>query len=383
MSFPTYLFKFYRYLLLVLSAAVLFLAVDSVFFLSPSLAAKEVAARYGFIEQSLPVEDLRTYAETSKASSSLQFFLNFLSEMDKKIVKEGLQVNLPLDVVAVDKLLDTEIGQQLLSETAKVTVRRDNAGSPALRSAIIESTLSPKGLGVISFLEAYPSKRLTIDLSKVDNFISAYYPKTSSMQLPQDNLSYTPIWQLEVQYQMLATSGKQYTTCLFGDSISAGLGNSLSGDSYNFALNGLSTISLIEQLKILIITGVKCKKAIVAIGTNDAMYGIKDDEFIEKMSSAIAIVKSLGTKQIFLIPAFYSTVAASLDPQQAGTIKRVDEINALLGKVAVTENVPLENESIQPLFKDNALKENLTRDGVHLNNEGLEIYRQALLKILN
>lgn len=83
---------------------------------------------------------------------------------------------------------------------------------------------------------------------------------------------------------MLATEGKQYEACLFGDSITAELGNTLGDRTYNFALNGLSTISLVEQLNLLLPANVKCKKTVIAIGGNDAWYGLSDELFINKVT---------------------------------------------------------------------------------------------------
>ncbi|MBE9094269.1 hypothetical protein [Tychonema sp. LEGE 07203] len=94
-------------------------------------------------------------------------------------------------------------------------------------------------------------------------------------------------------------------------------------------------------------------------------------------------MRSLGSKQIILIPAFYSTLAASHNPKFAGTIARVDEINVLINKVAAEENITVESSGIQALFKDKALNSDLTIDGVHLNAKGLDIYRKVLLNILN
>lgn len=381
-----------RPLLLGILSILLFLAIDGLFFSAPSLAAQEMAVRYIIFEQSLPIADLHTYAETGKASSALQSFLNYLSKSEQKALYQFLQVKIPLNLAAVDKLLDTEIGKKVLTEAAKVTLRRDRAGIPALRAAAINGAQAPGGLGVVSFLEAYPSKRITIDLGQANDFASVLFPtpevnqgshspRKTTQELPQDNLSSTLFWQLEVKYQMLATADRQYDGCLFGDSISAGVGNTLGDRTFNLALNGLSTISLVEQLKLLNSSNVKCRTAIIAIGTNDAMYGISNQLFLKKMSETIALVKATGTQKIFIIPAFYSTVAASLDPNLAGPIPRVDEINTLINQIARSENLPVEAQSIQPLFKDRALKENLTVDGVHLNDEGLKIYRQALLKI--
>ncbi len=395
MSFPIRSrINFVRSLLLGLSCILLFLALDSLLFSSSSLAAQEMAVRYVIFEQSLPIADLRTYAETGKVSATLQDFLGYLSKEEQKAVYQFLQVKIPLDLVAVNKLLDTDIGKKVLAQAAKITLRRDQAGIPALRAAIINGAQAPGGLGVVSFLEAYPSKRLTVDLSQANELATLLFPtpevsdrghsqKPTPQELPKDNLSSSPLWQLEVKYQTLATAARQYDGCLFGDSISAGVGNTLGDNTFNLALNGLSTISLVEQLKLLNSANLKCQKAIIAIGTNDAMYGLSDRLFLKKMSETISLVRATGAKQIFLIPAFYSTVAASKDPTLAGPIPRVDEINTLIRQVARVEKLPLEAEGIQPLFKDRALKEDLTVDGVHLNDAGLKIYRQDLLKIFS
>ena len=201
--------------------------------------------------------------------------------------------------------------------------------------------------------------------------------------LPSDNLSSQLWWQYSINSQVKASQNKSYEVCIFGDSITAPLGNTFGENTFNFALNGMSTISLIEQLKKLISANVSLKKAIIAIGTNDACYRIADDIFVKNMQQIIALLKEMGANDIILLPAFYSTVAASHNPIKAGTIARVEEINELIRQVAATENVFLSEEIIQPLFEGQALKENLTSDGVHLKADGKKIYRQALLTLLS
>ncbi|MBV8886488.1 MAG: alpha/beta hydrolase, partial [Chroococcidiopsidaceae cyanobacterium CP_BM_RX_35] len=376
-----------------------------IFTAPPNFAAEEIAFRYSIFEESLPVKDLRTYAETQKASSTLKQLLGFLSPEERVAVQQILQVKLPLNIVTLDKVLDTGLGKKILSKATEVNKRRDYAGVQALRAASILGTITPGGgLSVISLLEAYPSQRITIDVGQVPELIAFIFggqnsndraksvrqseggnrpTATSSQQLFNNNLSSAPWWQLAVTYQDIDTQTKQYSGCLFGDSISSGLGNTLGMQTYNFALPGMSTVSLVEQLKTLNSAKVKCQKAIIAIGTNDALYGTSDALFVKKMNETITLVQSLGAKQVVLIPAFYSTVAASQNPILAGPIPRVEEINALIRQVAATGNVPVAASGIQPLFKDRALKENLTVDGVHLNAAGIEIYRQVLLKIFD
>lgn len=375
--------KYFYRLLISLSGCLIFLLVHSGLGLLPSLAAEKVTVRYGLFEQSIPVADIRNYDETQKVSADLQSFLDYLSVKEKQKFQEALQVKMSLDIVALDKLVNTGMGKQILSFASVAIARRDQASIQALRSALIIGAKSPEGLGITSFLEAYPSNQLVIDASKIKKLVGMANSSASSADAPpKDDVSSSPLGKVALQYQTLAAQDKQFSGCLFGDSISAGLGNTLGSGTFNFGLNGLSTISLLEQLKSLIPTKVKCEKAIIAIGGNDALYKISDELFSKNLQEAIALLRTMATKEIFLIPAFYSTVAASSDPKVAAPRSRVEQINVLINQVAETEKVPVAAAGLAPLYENNVLKENLTSDGDHLNAEGLKIYRQALLQIL-
>jgi lysophospholipase L1-like esterase len=376
--------KYFYRLLISLSGCLIFLLLHSGLGLLPSLAAEKITVRYGLFEQSIPVADIRNYDETQKVSSDLQSFLDYLSAKEKQKFQDALQVKMSLDIVALDKLINSGMGKQILSFASQAIARRDQASTQALRSAIILGARSPEGLGITSFLEAYPSNQLVVDVSKISRLVGMANSSSSSADAPpKDNVSSSPLGKIALQYQTLAAQDKQFSGCLFGDSISAGLGNTLGNSTFNFGLNGLSTISLLEQLKSLIPTKVKCEKAIIAIGRNDAWYGISDELFSKNLQEAIALVRTMGNKEIFLIPAFYSTVAASSDSTVAAPLSRVKQINTLINQVAEIEKVPVAAAGLAPLYENNVLKENLTSNGDHLNAEGLKIYRQALLQILD
>jgi lysophospholipase L1-like esterase len=370
--------KYLRRVVLAVSVFVLSLTAAA----NPCSAATKVIFRYGLFEQSLSVADLRKYAETEQASSDLKFILKFLSREQQKEFHQALQVKMFLNLSAVDKLLNTELAQQIASGVSQAIARQDKAGVQALDAAVILAASSKQGLGIVSFFEAYPSENVVIN-------VPAAFEVGSKLNLapteipPKDNLSSTPLWQLEVQYQKFATQGKQYSACLFGDSVTAELGNSLGNDTFNFSLNGLSSISLVEQLKQLIPNQIKCDKAVIAVGGNDAWYRLSDQLFASKLEESISLVRNLGSKQIFLIPAFYSTVAASKDPTISATNDQVKQINAVMNQVATKENIALELQQVEPLNQNDALKDSLSsEDGAHLNDEGINIYREALLKIL-
>ncbi len=368
--------KYLRYVVSCLLLCVFFLCKAT-----PCLAAENIIFRYGLFEQSLPVVDLRKYADTRQVSPDLQFFLKFFNREQQKEFHQALGVKMSLDLRALDKTLDTEPAKQLLSGVSQGIARRDKAGIQALDAAILLGANSKDGLSFISFLEAYPSERLVIDVPAAFN-VASQLNINSDHTPPQDNLSSSPLWQLEVQYQIFATQGKQYSACLFGDSVTAELGNSLENGTFNFALDGLSGISLVEQLKLLIPTKVKCNKVAIAIGGNDAWYGLTDEAFANKLQESISLIPGLQTKQIFLIPAFYSTVVASKDPTISATNARVKQINVVMNQVALKDNIPFAVEAVQSLNQDDALKDNISsEDGAHLNDEGIKIYRQGLLNI--
>jgi lysophospholipase L1-like esterase len=84
-----------------------------------------------------------------------------------------------------------------------------------------------------------------------------------------------------------------------------------------------------------------------------------------------------------VLPAFYSTVAASKNPNLAGPLDRVDQINQLLAQVTSVENVQFDRTILQPLYTQRELNQALTTDGVHLNADGIKQYRQILQPVLN
>ena len=210
----------------------------------------------------------------------------------------------------------------------------------------------------------------------------AFIDFCASVSLPTDNLITKSWWIKEISHQVSLTQSQEYNVCIFGDSITSPLSNTLGEHTFNFAVKGMSSVSLIEQLHKLAAAHVRCQKAIIAIGTNDACYHIDDYTFINNMQQSISLVREMGANQVILIPAFYSTVAASLNPLLAGTITRVEEINQLINQIAESQNVLVNAECIQDLFEGKSLKKNLTTDGVHLNADGQKIYRQGLIKLI-
>jgi len=381
--------KHFSRLLLPISSCCIFLALDWLLNSVPSFGAQKLVLKYGLFERSLSVSDIRKYADKQEAPPELKPFLGYFSTKQEKLLREALKVKISLDIGALDQLLDTEIGQQALNIVSQVIVFPNGdtnsndrqIGIKALRSAFILGASSSEGLGIVNFLEAYPTENIVFDVSKIYNLISI--SNVSPGMIPtKDTLSDSPIWQLGLQYFQIATKGKRFSACLFGDSITAEFGNKVGINNFNFAFEGLSTVTLVEQLQVLATNQVSCQKAVIAVGGNDAWYTMSDDAFRQKLQESIGILRKMKTKDIYLVPAFNSTVAGSKDPTVAASLERIIQINQIINQVGDGEKIPVLTDGVAPLYENNALKDNLSSDGDHLNEEGLKIYKAALKSIL-
>jgi lysophospholipase L1-like esterase len=196
-----------------------------------------------------------------------------------------------------------------------------------------------------------------------------------------DNLTLSWLWKPTIQAQIQLSQDQSYKACLWGDSISQGI--HLGDGTVNFALGGLSSISLTEQLKLHRAAKIQCPHAILAIGTNDAMYGTPDQVVLQNLEQAIALVRAMGAVRVTLVAAFYATLPASQNTWLAGPNERIKEINHLIQQVAYKEQVEFVIDELQPLFDEGTLHLNVTHDGVHLNHHGQAILQQVIMALLD
>jgi lysophospholipase L1-like esterase len=196
-----------------------------------------------------------------------------------------------------------------------------------------------------------------------------------------DNLTLSWLWKPTIQAQIQLSQDQSYKACLWGDSISQGI--HLGDGTVNFALGGLSSISLTEQLKLHRAAKIQCPHAILAIGTNDAMYGTPDQVVLQNLEQAIALVRAMGAVRVTLVAAFYATLPASQNTWLAGPNERIKEINHLIQQVAYKEQVEFVIDELQPLFDEDTLHLNVTHDGVHLNHHGQAILQQVIMALLD
>ncbi|MEO8889943.1 MAG: alpha/beta hydrolase, partial [Coleofasciculaceae cyanobacterium] len=141
--------------------------------------------RRGSVTRSLSVADLKTFTETGKTSPSLENAARILTSQQKSLVQDVLKTKLNLDVVSTSDLLNTQVGNNLVSLLASATPRTDNVGLLDVKTALILGAKSPQKLSLLGFIEAYPNESLDIDVDRVfqilGNFNGAFWQSQAFM----------------------------------------------------------------------------------------------------------------------------------------------------------------------------------------------------------
>ncbi|MCE2906489.1 MAG: alpha/beta hydrolase [Anabaena sp. CoA2_C59] len=131
---------------------------------SSAQAADTVVIRYGPLEESTSLKELKKSTETGELPASLGTYTQKMTQEQRRFLVEGLKIQIPINVITLDRLISTQIGTTILSDVSTAITRPDQAGLQAMRGGLILGANSPQGLSILSFIEAYPSKRLVINL---------------------------------------------------------------------------------------------------------------------------------------------------------------------------------------------------------------------------
>ncbi|MEH1781052.1 alpha/beta hydrolase [Nostoc sp.] len=155
-----------------------------------AIAADTVIVHLGLFTESISLTELQKAAKTGELPESLQPYTKELSEQQRRFFLGALGMNIPMNVVTVDKLVNSRIGTTILNDFATALARRDKAGVQALRSGLVLGSTAPQGLSILSFIAAYPSKRLEIDLPQA--FLVAGSLNTAFWRTQQFMLAIAP-----------------------------------------------------------------------------------------------------------------------------------------------------------------------------------------------
>lgn len=127
---------------------------------SPGLAAERLKIQLGPFEQQVTVAELERFVNTGRLSSNLRLYSGVLTPEIRKSLGKSVQIDPEVASQAIDDVLESSRGQQLLNVLKAVI---PDANSEQIRAGLTLAAQQADGLNVITVLKALPKETVTID----------------------------------------------------------------------------------------------------------------------------------------------------------------------------------------------------------------------------
>lgn len=129
-----------------------------------AIAAQSVVFTYKIFRQSLPVDELVTFAQTGENSSSLKLFLDQTRQDPQAVRNTFLTREFNASPVTLDRTLNGQIGKYLLDQIGySIHTRSNQANRQALRSALVISANKDNKVSLIEVVQNYPSSEVIVE----------------------------------------------------------------------------------------------------------------------------------------------------------------------------------------------------------------------------
>jgi len=152
-----------------------------------AVAAERMVLTYGAFSRSIPIQDLKAFAETGATSSTVDFLLN-ATDVNESDVRRALTYKVALDLDFVDSALYSLPGEYVLFEAGNIFHTKSRvANIQALRAAFTLSVSDDGKVSILEFLQKYPNQDFYIDgvvLIGVTNDVSRFV-KQAEKELEQ------------------------------------------------------------------------------------------------------------------------------------------------------------------------------------------------------
>lgn len=136
---------------------------------SSTIAAEQVALKYRIFRESISVNELSTFAETGKLSTSLRANLE-LAKQDPKMVRWYLSQTVQANPAFLDRVLNSGIGDVMLDQLSQVIhTPSHRADLQALRSALILCASRDGNVSLIKTIQIYPSTQVEVEGDRLES----------------------------------------------------------------------------------------------------------------------------------------------------------------------------------------------------------------------
>ncbi len=121
-----------------------------------------------FGEFYIQYDSLEKFAKTGEITPNLRFYTRFMNDKILAEFREILNQKSNIDYVTLSRLLNTNMGEDALSQFGSViTTRYGVNGMYALRGAIIQGAAEPEGLTILNVIRHFPTQDLNINTSLI------------------------------------------------------------------------------------------------------------------------------------------------------------------------------------------------------------------------
>lgn len=128
-------------------------------------AAERVSVRYGPLQRSISVASLEAFARDGSTDSTLRAFLRRVGPETQEGLRTALSATREVSPAELSRLLHTPTGDAMLQYTGQVIrTGADQNGAVGIRGALVLGATQPEGLSLLSFLKAFPTQEVRLDL---------------------------------------------------------------------------------------------------------------------------------------------------------------------------------------------------------------------------
>lgn len=145
----------------------LIVTASALFYTNAAFAAQRVVFTYGAFQQSLPVDELVTFAKTGETSSSIRYYLD-QTRQDPQSIRNALIREFNVTPVTLDRTLNSKIGLYLLDQISySIRTRSNQANRQALRSSLVLSASKDNKVSLIEVIQNYPTSDVIVEGERI------------------------------------------------------------------------------------------------------------------------------------------------------------------------------------------------------------------------
>lgn len=134
---------------------------------SSAIASETIILKYGPFRESIPVQELNTFAETGEQSENIKYYFQ-KSKQNPEAVRKALMQPVKANIIVLDRALNNKMGELALKQVSKfVHTRSGKEDQKALRASLIISASGDNQITLMEAINNYPTSEVEVEGEQV------------------------------------------------------------------------------------------------------------------------------------------------------------------------------------------------------------------------